>query len=234
MINKRFPSIILFLLFFSLASFENSIAQQPDPTQIISSVKAAFNKIKDYQADVSIKIDVEFMDVPDGSARIYFKQPDKISIKSKNFALMPKEGLNFTPNRIFRGNFTPVYVKETLIDGYPVHQIKIVPLEENSEIILTTIWVDKSTNFIRKVESTSRKQGSFTLLLDYGKSLQYPLPTKLTFVFDIKKDNLPKDFTGAQTKKKPLTENVRGKVFVYYNNYQVNKGVPDSVFKENK
>lgn len=212
------------------------LAQQADPKQIITNVTEAFNKVKDYQVDVSIKIDVEFMDVPDANAKIYFKQPDKVSIQSMDFAIMPKEGLNFSPNRLLRGNYTPVYVKETQLNGYPVHQIKIVPLDENSDMVIATIWVDKTTYFIRKVEATSRKQGSYILLLDYGNNSQFALPSKLTLIFDIKKDNLPKDFGGssAKNRNKPLTETVKGKVYVNYSNYKVNKGVPDSVFKVKK
>jgi hypothetical protein len=228
-----YKSIKILSLIFALFLPTVILCQQPDPKEIISKVNAEYAKIKDYQVDVAIKIDVEFMDVPNGSAKIYFKQPDKVSIKSKDFALMPREGLNFNPGKILKGNYTPVYIKEDIIDGKPAHQIKIVPLDENSDFILSTVWIDKAKPVILKVDATSKKQGTYSLFLSYGSSLQYALPTKLTLMFDIKRDNLPKDFNG-QMKKKTQTDTVKGKVYVYYSNYQVNKGIPESIFSNKK
>jgi outer membrane lipoprotein-sorting protein len=226
MSNKSIRIVLLIITLFLPSVI---FCQQPDPKEIIEKVNTEYAKIKDYQVDVSIKIDVEFMDVPDGSAKIYFKQPDKVSIKSKDFALMPREGLNFNPGKILMGNYTPVYIKEDIVDGKPAHQIKIVPLDENSDFILSTVWIDKAKPIIIKVEATSKKQGTYSLFISYGSTFQYALPTKLTFMFDIKRDNLPKDFSG-QMKKKSLADSVKGKVYVYYSNYQVNKGIPESVF----
>lgn len=227
---KSIRNLILILVLFMPSVI---LCQQPDPKEIITKVNTEYAKIKDYQVDVSIKIDVEFMDVPNGSAKIYFKQPDKVSIKSKDFALMPREGLNFNPGKILKGNYTPVYIREDIIDGKPAHQIKIVPLDENSDFILSTVWIDKAKPIIIKVEATSKKQGTYSLFLSYGNTFQYALPTKLTLMFDIKRDNLPKDFSG-QVKKKTQTDTVKGKVYVNYSNYQVNKGIPDSVFSNKK
>ena len=94
---------ILLLLFMSVSII---FGQTKDPDAILNKVKENFNKIKDYQVDIHIKIDVSFLKVPDSNAKIYFKQPDKVKIKSDQFALLPKEGLTgFIFKKEIHGNF---------------------------------------------------------------------------------------------------------------------------------
>jgi len=66
------------------------LSQTKDPDLILTRVKEAFTVIEDYEVDVHIKIDVEFLKVPEGDAKLYFKQPDKIHVESEKFALLPK------------------------------------------------------------------------------------------------------------------------------------------------
>ena len=48
-------SLTLFIITVSL------FAQKPDPEVILENVKKEFEKIDDYQVDVRIKVDVEFL-----------------------------------------------------------------------------------------------------------------------------------------------------------------------------
>ncbi len=79
------------------------IPQKKDPDQILQKVVANFEKIKDYEVDVNIKVDVEFLKVPESNAKIFFKQPDKIALKSEGFAMLPKNGFNFSPASLLKG-----------------------------------------------------------------------------------------------------------------------------------
>ena len=67
---------------------------------ILEKVRLEFEKIEDYQVDVKIKVDVDFLKMPDREATIFYKKPDKFHIDSENFAMLPKSGLNFSPSRI--------------------------------------------------------------------------------------------------------------------------------------
>ena len=64
------------ILIFSVAAQ----AQKKDPEQILQKVKTEFNKIEDYTVDVKVKLDVDFLKMPDREAKVYFKKPDKIEI----------------------------------------------------------------------------------------------------------------------------------------------------------
>jgi outer membrane lipoprotein-sorting protein len=151
--------------------------------------------------------------------------------------MLPKEGINFSPLSFLKKNYTSIYEKEENIDGNPVSVIKVIPSSEKGDIVLTTLWIDQVENIIRKVESTTKSNGTFTIELKYedGKR-EFYLPKAMIFSFNIDKMNLPKAFnsdTETETKKN-LGKTTTGKVFITYSNYIINKSIPDNMFEKKK
>ena len=77
---------------------------------------------------------MEFLKVPDSEAKLYFKQPDKIHIESEGFAMLPKEGINFSPISLFESEHTSFYEKEEMIEDVNAAVIKVIPLNDKSLI----------------------------------------------------------------------------------------------------
>lgn len=227
---------IIVLILFTLTSI---IAQSKNPDEIINSVIVNFNKVKDYQVDVNIKVDVEFLKVPDSKAKIYFKQPDKVHLESEGFALLPKDGLDFSPSVLAKKNYTAIYEQDVMLDGVNTSIVKIIPTGDQGNVILSTLWIDQKKQIIRKVESTTKTNGTFTINFSFEESLKYPLPTKIIFSFNLDQMNIPKVFNDdpdsdqPKKKNKRLNSTTKGKVIISYSNYVINKGVSDSIF-ENK
>jgi len=223
--------ILLFILFINLN------AQTTDPNEIVNSVITKFNQVKDYEVDIEIKVDVEFLKVPDSKAKLYFKQPDKVKLKSEGFALLPKDGIDFSPSSIIKGNYTAIFERTETLDRYQTSVVKIVPLNQTTNIILSTIWIDNKNYIIRKVESTTKTQGTYTIELFYDDEFKYPLPKQMIFSFNLDKMNLPQTFTNTtpkSSKKRFKDGPVIGKVFVNYSNYLVNKNLSDKIFEDEK
>ena len=213
------------------------VPQKKDPDKILLKVVANFEKIKDYEVDVNIKVDVEFLKVPESNAKIFFKQPDKIALKSEGFAMLPKNGFNFSPASLLKDDYTSIYEKEEILNDHKTAVIKVIPLGTNADVILSTLWIDEEKNVIRKIESTTKINGTFTIDFSYDEKMNYPLPSKMVFLFNIDKMNLPAGMMGeTETKKKSKislgSTITKGKVYVNYSNYKVNNGIPDSVFEE--
>ncbi len=225
----------IILLFTAFASI--TFAQSKDPDLILKNVKQEFNTVKDYVADIKIKVDVKVLKVPETRAKIYFKQPDKIQIESEGFAMIPRKGLDFSPSSLLKDKFSAFYQKEDFVDGIKTAVVKVIPLEDNSNIILSTLWIDQAKNVIRKIESTTKTNGTFTIILSYNSSNKFPLPDSMTFQFDMSRvDLVPNEFNDRIEKKnnKKTLAGLVGKVYITYSNYIVNKGISDSIFKEKK
>ena len=76
--------------------------QQQNPDEILNNVKSKLESFDDYQVDLNITVDMEFLRIPDVSSKVYFKQPDKIKLESNDFAVLPKEGVNFSTAQLLK------------------------------------------------------------------------------------------------------------------------------------
>jgi len=222
-----------FLLISILILTTIGFGQSKDPNILIKNVKETFGKVKDYSADIDVKVDVSFLKVPEMKAKIYFKQPDKMHIESDGFAMLPKDGLYTSPISLLNGDFTAIYVKDEPFDGHNTSVIKIIPLNDKGDVVLSTLWIDQNGNLIRKVESTTKTNGTFTIIFKYGNT-KYPLPENMEFTFNASRMKLshnPMEEENNNGNNKPQ-ENSIGKVSLKYSNYLVNKGIADSVFSK--
>ncbi len=230
---KKFIAI---LVLFTSMGFSQTI----NPDEVLNNVKQNFERIKNYIVDINVHVDVNFLKIPDSKAKLYYKQPDKIQIKSEQFALLPKEGLNFSPLSFLEKKYTAIYQKQDTVNGVKTDVIKIIPLDENSEVVLTTLWVDPVNNIILKSESSTKTTGTFAIDLKYKKSQKYPLPDEMIFSFNVDKLNIPKMLTGDpdsendDEKKRSKKRETTGRVYITYSNYKVNTNIPDSIFEEQK
>jgi len=225
------------LLFLLLISFNFSTAQKKDPDKILEEAKKTFEQVNDYVVDINIKVDVDFLKVPETEAKIYYKEPNKVHLESDGFALLPKDGMDFSPLGLLKDEYTAIYERTDTIEGNKTDVVKVIPLGDANDIILTTLWIDESMHIIRKVESTPKIGGTFKIELKYDISkTEFPLPSSMIFTFNIDRMNLPKGMGGELNENKPKDEKKTstGKVYITYKNYKVNKGIPDSVFEEKK
>lgn len=224
--KKIFISIALTLLTIS--------AGLPDPDEILENVKSKINGVNDYKVEAVIKVDVNFLRVPETQATIFFKQPDKLKLESDGFALLPKEGLNFSPAKLLKDDYTAVIAKEEIINGNDVYLIKIIPLSDTSEFVLANLWIDKNEYVVHKIETTTKKSGTVTIELSYKDQIKYALPSELKLSFKVEQMNLPPGMTGEyqQNQETQKSGKMTGKVIVEYKDYQTNIGLSDEFFNE--
>lgn len=226
-------------LIFCILLITNLVfAQSKDPDQILKNVVDNFSRVQDYTVNVNIRVDVEFIKVPETKAKIYFKQPDKVHLESDGFAMLPKSGMEFSPSALINKEHTAIYEKDVMLNGINTSLVKVIPLGDQGDVILSSIWVDQAKQVIMKVESTTKTNGTFTIDFSYDKDFTYPLPKEIIFSFNVDKMNIPATISGETTtenpkKKKGRSDSVtKGKVIVKYNNYEVNKGLSDSIFEK--
>ena len=227
------------ILFLSLLFSSIGYLQPKNPDLILENVKKEFDKIEDYKVDVKIKVDVDFLKMSDRKATIYYKKPNKFHIDSDNFALLPKSGLNSSPLGFLDYKYNAYYMREDTVNGRITSVIRVIPLEGDADVILTTLWVDTARNLILKVESTRKPQGTFYIEMDYQKTNKgFWLPSSMKFSFTVERGLFP----GRSNKEKNTIDTSKaedrtveprtGYVYLKYSNYEVNIGLSDSIFEE--
>lgn len=229
-------SRILILCLCFHVSPSNSKGQ--DINQLVEQVKAKLNVVNDYVAEGKMKTDIAFIKAPIGKIKIYFKKPDKFKLKRETgISILPKGGVTVNIGSIMATNdFTIVPSGDVVVDGVKTKVAKLLPTNENSDIILTTLYIDETNKLVKKATTTTKENGTYDIEMIYGKFAQYGLPDKLIFSFNTKNYKMPKGITlefedNTTPEERANMKNKKGKVEITYSSYLINKGIDDAVFK---
>jgi outer membrane lipoprotein-sorting protein len=231
--------ILRVALIVSCVCFVCNAAFAQDATALVKQVKAKLDKVSDYQAKGKIKTDVAFLKIPVSNVQVYYKKPNRFKIKRDGgISLLPKGGVSVNMSSLLMAeNFTAVAAGDAVAGGTAVKVVKLLPLDENSDVVLTTLYIDATSLLVRKVSSTTRENGTYEMEMSYGKYAEWGLPDKVIFSFNTKNYKLPKgvtmEYDNGEDKKKAEEQmkNKKGRVEITYSQYTINKGVDDGVFK---
>ena len=194
------------------------------------------DKVNDYQAEGKMKIDVSFIDAPSSKVTVYYKKPNKFKVKkSGGISILPKGGISINAGSLLMdSNYDVVLGRDAMLNGVNTKVIKLLPSGSNSDVVLTTLYIDDKNLLIRKATVTTKESGTYDMELDYGKFIEWGLPDKVVFSFNTKDYKLPKGITfeyeKGGKKKQETIKNKKGKVEISYSSYMINKGIDDKIF----
>jgi outer membrane lipoprotein-sorting protein len=204
--------------------------------ELLLQVRANLDKVKDYEARGKLKTNVVFLKTPIATISVFYKKPDKLKIvNEKGISVIPKGSMNINLNSFLADaeNFEIIDAGKEDVSGLRI--LKLLPVNEKSEIVLSTLYIDEKLKVIKKAKNTTRDNGTYELEMFYGSQVFYGLPDKIIFSFNTKEYKLPKGVTfdyddGSKKKMDDNLKNKKGKIEITYSVYKVNKGVSDSVF----
>jgi outer membrane lipoprotein-sorting protein len=229
----------IFFSFLSLVVIVPRLAAQ-DAEALLEKVKAKLEKVNDYKADGRMKMDVSFIDAPPSKVTVYYKKPNKFKVKKDGgISILPKGGVSINLGTLISNQqYDIVPKKDSVLGGVTTKVVKLLPVDESSEVVLTTLFIEEKYSVVRKAVVTTRESGTYEIDLTYGKFTDWGLPDKVVFSFNTKDYKLPKGITfeyekGTRKKEESL-KNKKGKVEISYSNYTINKGVDDKIFETNQ
>ena len=150
---------------------------------------------------------------------------------------MPKETVSISLYSLVNSPYQALDGGTDLVQGIPVRIIKLLPSDENGELVLAILYIDMKRLLVLKARTTTRENGTDEVELHYGKFLSIGMPDQIVFSFNTQDFKLPKgvtfDYDDGSVKKKSTDsgKNQRGKIEITYLNYLINKGLSDSFFR---
>lgn len=209
-----------------------------DVDQLVQQVRAKLNQVNDYEAAGRMKTNVAFLKVPVSGIRIYFKKPGQLRIKNdKGISFVPRGAVSINLGTILNnGAFTVLDGGNDKVGEVAVKVVKLLPVDENADVVLSTLYIDVSSLVILKTRTTTRESGSYELEMSYGRYKSYALPDKIIFSFNTREYKMPKGMTfdfevDSEGKKEEVKgKNKKGRAEITISSYTINKGLPDSVF----
>lgn len=225
--------MIIALLFTSVVNAQTA-------EELVQKVKAKFDKVNDYEAKGKMKMNVTFIKAPVATVKVYYKKPDKLKINNESgISLVPKGSINISIANIIANSAECDIIDAGKEEKTGLRIIKLLPRDEEADIVLSTLYIDEKDILIKKTKTTTRENGTYELEMAYGKYAGYGLADKVIFTFNTKDYKLPKgvtfDYDDGTKKEEPKdkVKNKKGRVEISYSSYIINKGVPDAVFREN-
>lgn len=172
--------------------------------------------LTDYSADLTMQMKAKYsvLEIPLNLTGSYFyKEPGKHRIKVNNapnfLAQYPQVfGWSLPDTSEFTG-------KVRGEDGN-CRVLKLIPVMGMGDLLKIEIWVDKSTYLYSKQIYYYRDGGKIAVDITYRQVGDYHLFDKVKGSFEFPKNNITASGEAQ------------------YQNYSVNKGIPDSVFEEDK
>ncbi len=213
------------------------MATAQDMTALINKVKAKMDQVNDYTAEGKMKTDVAFIKAPIGKVKVFYKKPNFFKLqKDGGISILPKGGVTVNMRSIITtSDFMALDAGEQIINAQKLRVVKLLPTADNSDVILTTMYIDEANLLVRKAVTTTRENGTYEMEMQYGKFAGYGLPDKVIFSFNTKDYKLPKgitlEFDDVDQETKNRMKGKKGRVEITYANYDINKGIPTSVFK---
>ena len=241
----RYTRLII-LLFTPIFIFANDLYLN-DVNRVVDKTQKQFEKASDYQVTMKIELKVPGFRMPKKKYKVFFKQPNKLKIKSRGFGMLPKTGIFTSPKDNFDNlknmrfistdnNNGQVYIKgEVIVDSLklkmPNEYAKLgfrptvtVKIDTNNWVInniiteLDTLKLVEITNTYKKVDNN--------YVMPSASTVQY-------FIKDAKLSGwLKKDITSivGQNPLEQKSDMVEGKISILYEDYIINRGIKDKVF----
>ena len=232
--------LFLFFLQFSIFTHAQPVPlQREDVNVLVQKVKDKINLVNDYEAKGKMKTNISFLKVPVATVKIYFKKPNRLKIKNeKGISFVPKGAVNINMSNVLSsGKYNVLDAGNDKIGATVVKVVKLLPEDDNADVVLSTLYIDAVNLVILKTKTTTRDNGTYELEMSYGKYMPYGLPDKIIFSFNTKDYKMPKgvtfDFEDGSKKKTPeeKLKNQKGKMEISINSYIINKGLPADTFK---
>jgi len=243
--------MIFKILFLFLLTNSNAFSNE-NPEYIIKKTDDQFREINNYQVDMVISIAIPAFRMPKKKYKVYFKQPDKIKVKSRGFGLLPKTGMFTSPienfsnlsNIRFSKNFSRTNPNEIMLVGDLV--LDSLALDVPNEYARLTfkpsvdVKVDTQnwviTQVLTKIDTV--KIMEINNFYDFVDDSFY-MPVRSTVEYYVKDARLSKwinkdigTIMGNNHNMNIESDMVRGLISVSYAKYRVNQGIKDSIFED--
>ncbi len=214
------------------------MVQAQSADQMVARLRAKLLSVKDYEARGQLKTDVAFLKIPVSAVRILYRYPDQFSIKKDGgISVLPKGGIRVNMNSLLAdGSYTALDAGRISWKGADLMILKLLPMDDAGDIVLSTLYVDDKQMVIRRSVTTTKENGTYEMEMDYGKYAQWGLPDKAVMIFSTKDYKLPKGITfeydaGVGNKPKdPKPLGKKGRIEINYSSYAINKGLTKESF----
>jgi len=218
-------------LFLTLIAFTTHAQSKAD--KLVQDVKQTYLRVHDYEVDLTVKVNITRLRIPDMKLHMYYKQPDKVHFEAErknSFAMLPRQGLVFNPVELFNSGYDAVIQGQDTVGSAACTKLVLLARSDTLRLQRIVLLIDPELNVVRRMRVTPYQGKKAEITFDYTLvDKRYPLPSRAVFRFDASPE--PRPETGGSDRRHFRTP-TSGTVTIVYSKYKVNKGIPDSIFEK--
>ncbi len=128
--------------------------------ELVNKVRAKLDKVNDYKAEGTMNIDVPFIKAAPSGVTVFYKKPSKFRVtKEGGISILPKGGMNVNLGSILAmEKYTVVPAGESVMAGGKVKTVKLLPEDENSSVVITTLYIDEANSVDTEVSRNDERK----------------------------------------------------------------------------
>lgn len=203
----------LLCLFLVLAP---SVGADEQVENIFKKIQAINPGLRDYQANIEIKLDVRLAFIPyrpEMKGKYYHKRPDFHKLEVENAPSYVKKYPNIFGWHLPRlAKYNSIVEREDTYQGQPVYFIVMLPNQQVGDIQRIEMWVNRENHTVPRQATYYGKNGKLDVMVDYVDRDGFLVFDKMRASFDFPSVSVSAKATAA------------------YSGYMFNQGLEDSFF----
>ena len=253
-ISLRIQSLVIYLALLILvptlalaqARPDSRTNSKPDPREVFHELMKPYDTLNDYTVTIHAKVTIPALRIPDFTATLYFKKPDKFHIETRNFAPIPRNSGIFNPFLFDpeRNRITYEHSEDLGITRAEVFRVE--PRRSDSRIRFYYVWIGGNPKRILQMENYSYK-GTKALVRPSFKFVQqgieqWLLPEKIHVHLTFPEGVRSPDSTSFSLKETPFSRGFsggdempgEGDIFISYSEWRINTVLDERLFQKNQ
>jgi outer membrane lipoprotein-sorting protein len=207
--------------------------QQGDhsPAEILKRLEAELHQLRDYTVTLDVVANLERLSIPPMQLTMYYKAPDLVHFDAKGFALVPREGVPWSPSWLTQ-RFRAESAQPDTLEGLGVIRLELEPRDDRARTRRVTVWVDPACWTAIRVFTATVDGRMINASFVYARVEGFWLPSMLTLTVSTP----PADTTLAAGQTGPAIHGMGGRfrsgtIEVRYSDFHLNTGLSDTLFQ---
>lgn len=191
MIQRKIYLNLLLFLFSTVVLGQNAEVE-------LNRVEQRLDSIQSFNAQLSLELDIRFIEMPAKSAKIFYQKNKPLEFESSEFVMLPKRGLDFTMQELFKYPYLVVDRGHREKSGVSYRQLSVIPQDRRADFAIATLLLDSQRDRIVQSEISTKKRGTYIIDMTYASN-QTPLPDSVSIKFEIQDIKLPIQYLSNKT-----------------------------------
>lgn len=176
-----------------------SIAQQTKIDPDLLQIKQRLDSMEGFTADMSLEVDVNFINMPKKKGTLIYRKGVPAEILTDDFMLVPKRGLDFTLEQLFKYPFITVPRGSQVRNGDSLKVINVIPTSDKADFSIAELTLNISKNRIAQSKISTLRDGSYDVFFSYTDATSI-LPRQIKIQFEVERIRIPLSFLGQDVK----------------------------------